>query len=565
MVHSILDAANFFNFEKLKNSPSVNYFFGQSRVLLCNPKTYQIFSTVSYEDNSYTRSLQILKLDFKGQNNDFVEARSFSMKHEDGIWTIVDDESPKTVPTAINNNDVFKMADQVIKIQIYNPSDVAQMDKNYMSLYKQVFHEYDFSEIDQFNFTQKFAEMAIPNQGDTSVRVSALSIGGNGAACRICLEPERPSKPFVKHICKCSDSMPVHGECLLGWIKATCKPTAHKTYHYYDLKHIACDVCKEMYPPFLNVNDEKLPLLTIEAKRTTPFAVIQIFTVNAPDVKHLIILDLNKKTEERYTMGRNSSCSIQFKNELLSDVHTSLLVRGGKPYIFNNDKRFGTLKKLDGRVRLDLLHKKVLIGGKFSFLFHVFSREPCDCIKKNLKSIKGDPIDNDPKLHERDFDSIKKELKSFSKKTPIMIQKMSNNGVMNSADLNNAEALIRSNVRDSGMERSYSNNRRTNNLISNHYSSEANKKVKDDSIRDVTRGVDRRKKGNLETIEEVPKTITDREFEEIQERKSKRMKKAKNLDNDFRPDYVIGNSELPKPSIGTSELYFTSNIQFRFD
>ena len=575
VVHSILDPNNLFNFEKLKVSPSTNYFLGQSRTFLCNPKTYQIYSATNFEQNKFTKSLQIVKIEF-GPQGDFVEGISNGMLHSEGIWTLVDEETSKVPALPINNKDVFKFGQQVIRIQLCNPQQTGQLNDNFKSLYSHIFREYDLQDHNDFDFVKGFQETEIPNDGDTSVRNSAMSMGGNRASCRICLESERPSKPFARNICKCSESMPIHGECLLDYIKAKCKATPCKKYKYYDLTHLACDVCKEQYPPFIEINDEKTPLLKIKYDSQKPFALIEIYKIDSSQIKNIVLLEMSKKSDDRLTIGSHQNSSIQFKNDLISPFHAALTIKSEKLFMFNLDKRYGTLRKIESKVKLETLHMRVLISGKFSFLFHVFSKSPCTCFKKGLKAIKTDPIEVDPKINEKEFETIKKELKSFGRKenqlenNPNVTTEFSMNS--NGPERQKATTVIQ--TAHKIHERPISSERKLNSTVSDNFISEVTKKQKDDtqSFQILQFKNVKSQQKSLEIIEEQTKKKeepTKNVFEvcldeEIQEKKSKRITKAKRVENDFCPTLMDGPA-LPRPSIGTSELYFNSDANFHFE
>ena len=81
-----------------------------------------------------------------------------------------------------------------------------------------------------------------------------------------------------------------------------------------------------------------------------------------------------------------------------------------KIFIYNNNKKHGTMRRIDTRIKLEELHMRAVFSGKFSFLFHIFSKVPSSSIKKNIKSAKTDPIETDPKISQTDFKRIKKEF-----------------------------------------------------------------------------------------------------------------------------------------------------------
>ena len=560
VLHSILEPSNLFNFEKLKSSPSSNYFLSSSTSLLCNSDTYQILSSKDYNDNAFTRCLQILKIDFAKQGG-VVEGRAFSMLHGDGLWTLVDEESSKGPHPPINNNDIFKYGNQVVRLQYYNSNDIAGMNSNFLSLYKHIFAEYDFAEVGNFDFHKKFKETKLPDTGESSVRGSAVSMNNNQPVCRICLDFEKPTKPFCHDICRCSGSMPVHGECLLDWIKMKCKPNKTKYYLYYDLAHTQCDVCKEQYPPFLIIHDKKHPLIHLEMPKSGQFALMEIYKIDGNNVKHLVVLDLAKKGEERYTIGSNPQCSIQFKSELIKDFHANLVSKGDKLYMFNLDRKFGTLRKVQTSVALDTLHMKVLISGKFSFLFHVFSKGTCNCIKKGLKTIKSDPLDSDPRLMDQEFVDVKKELRSFARKGPAKTEVQT---------VNELPANVPPQPRlppASAIERPSSVQRKGRGVSTDNFASEVIRKKKAEMQRFqiLKQNKDQFSTNQPQLPPLPPSRISDKEFDEIQERKVKRMTNAKQrVDNDFAPKMMDGPA-IPRPTIGTSELYFNSEANFHFN
>lgn len=560
IVHSILEPANLFNFTKLKSSPSSNFFLSTSRNLLCNPDTYQIFSAPNYNVNKFTRSLQILKIEL-GQRGGFVEGRSFGMLHSDGLWTIVDEENNKAPGVAIVNNDVFKFGNQVIRTQLYNPSDTSGTNANILSLYQHLFPDYDFSAEQNYNFLKRFTEITHNPAIEASVRGSAVSMGGNTPVCRICLDNEKSARPFARDICKCSESMPVHGECLRDWIKMKCKPIKCKNYIYYDLAHLSCDVCKEQYPPFLDIDGDKKPILKLEFSKSAPFSILEIYKIDGNHIKHLVVLDLSQKMEERYTIGSSPQCTIQFKSDLIKDFHANLVTRGDRMYMFNLDKKFGTLRKIRGKVPLDSLQMKVLISGKFSFLFHVFLKGPCGCIKKGLRAIKSDPLDTDERLQETDFVAVKKDLRSFAKNGPQRVE-----GPVTTDVSIHSEVELPNRQNNSMGERANSS-RRNPTAVSQNYVSENPKKPRDDisQFQILKQGKQQAPNRSPSPAHKAPQGITDKEFEDIQNKKMKRMiQGAKRVENDFAPTLLEG-APIPRPTIGTSELYFNSDVNYHFE
>lgn len=566
IAHANLEPSNQFNFEKMKLSPITNFFLSQSRVFLCNPSTYQIYTNTTYQENKFTKTLQILKIDLNSPNPT-IEGKSFGMQHSDGIWCLVDEENSKTPPIPIENNEIFKLGQQVLRFQIYNVNQKDSLNANFLTLYKHIFDDYDFSSQTSFDFTYHFSlEEKKTKYNDQLIKNSNVSERPDQLTCRVCLESESSKNPFARQICKCSESMPIHGECLLDWIKLKCKPNKCKSYFYYDLANIYCDVCKDQYPPFLDINGERKPLLKIPFQQYKLFALAEIYKINSSTMKHIVILDMSKRTEQKYSVGNSDKCDIQFKHETISQIHSIIKFKGDRIFISNIDKKYGTLRRIDSKMKMENLHMKVLITGKFSFLFHVMKSGNCSCIKKGIKTLKADPLDFDPRIVEKDFDSIKKELKSFAIKAAIQRTERT---TVNEISINSSNPQIRAKTQvelPDSSDRPKSIQRNNVHLVSDNFLTESKKKVRDDTsnFQIIKYGKKENSERTLETQNDEPRGRSHTKLPDLVQAKKPRIEPHARIENDFSVDLIDG-EPLPKLSIGGSDLYFNSDMNFKFD
>lgn len=160
--------------------------------------------------------------------------------------------------------------------------------------------------------------------------------------CRICLlEGSGEDDPLIKP-CNCKGSIEyVHLGCLRHWIKGrlNLSDTPSGSYFY---RPLACELCKTVYPAYIQQNDEKrLPL--VEVPRTTPpFIVLENMVRDSQQhaTRGLHVVSL---AEKALTLGRGHDSDVRIADVSISRCHAKIRFQNGGFILEDNESKFGTL------------------------------------------------------------------------------------------------------------------------------------------------------------------------------------------------------------------------------
>ena len=336
------------------------------------------------------------------------------MAHTDGVWSLVSENWQRS-QSQIENQDIFKLGRQVLQFLLFSSTNINQ---NLNLLFDRLFPESPTTKND-FDFISAFAGPDF--EYESSLRSSHGSTNDQKSVCRICLEHERPAKQFARNICRCSNSMPVHAVCLLKYTRLRCRPITSKNYTYYDLNHTTCDLCKETYPKFLVVDQKKVPLLHFTTPNSRNFVAILVYQLETSKVRHLVFADLEFAFEKSMSVGRAGHCDIRFLDNSVSDFHARILFKSGRVFMLNVDQKFGTLKKITKRLKMEQVDNKVLVIGKCSIMFHVITpNQSCACLKKLRAEIIEDPFHEESNLVNADQFMANKNQEIINNKKLIL-------------------------------------------------------------------------------------------------------------------------------------------------
>mmetsp|Transcript_160343 Transcript_160343/g.292778 ORF Transcript_160343/g.292778 Transcript_160343/m.292778 type:complete len:426 (-) Transcript_160343:67-1344(-) len=161
--------------------------------------------------------------------------------------------------------------------------------------------------------------------------------------CRICLlEGSGEDDPLIKP-CNCKGSIEyVHLGCLRHWIKGrlNLSDTPSGSYFY---RPLACELCKTVYPAYIQQNDDKrLPL--VEVPRTTPpFIVLENMVRDSQQHTsrglHVISLAENKLLK----LGRGHESDVRIADVSISRCHATIRFHRGHFVLEDHNSKFGTL------------------------------------------------------------------------------------------------------------------------------------------------------------------------------------------------------------------------------
>lgn len=160
--------------------------------------------------------------------------------------------------------------------------------------------------------------------------------------CRICLEQESSNRPFEKDLCACSRSMPAHVECLLSWIESKCIKRSENGSLTIDYASYFCDICKQAYPPKINLNEESINILDHQSKFESPFIVFDFFEAENKTIQTSLILSLKDKNNGFIKVGRQKENDIFLKDISVSRNHARFWWIDQQLFLFDQKSKFGT-------------------------------------------------------------------------------------------------------------------------------------------------------------------------------------------------------------------------------
>lgn len=397
IVHKSSSTEDLIEFKNLKNIAPIDYLLSESRFIFYFREKHSLHFTLPINDLLSLDNFNLLKINISPDNN-YIESANASMIYSDGLWSLLGEKN-KPNATQIESGDIFRLGKQVIKTILFTPNNT---NEQFGEVFDDIYPGFTHYSKDHFDYISEFN--STENEQDVSIRSSQPSLNELGSVCRICLGPESSNRKFANKICKCSMNMPIHVSCLIRYVRMKCKVVSFKNYLYYNLSHIFCDVCKEKYPKFIDVESKKQLLLKLKYPENKVFAALLVYKVGSSDIKNIIFIDLFKNYEPEIKFGSSEKCVIRFVDSSISPFHAHILIKNSIMYIYNDDQKLGTFKKITKRVKMDFLHNKVVVFGNFSMLFHINTKEKtCDCVKRannnNLKNWTKNPVELNLEQH----------------------------------------------------------------------------------------------------------------------------------------------------------------------
>ena len=171
--------------------------------------------------------------------------------------------------------------------------------------------------------------------------------------CRICLlEGDFIGENPLINLCQCLGSVKyLHLNCAKKWFSS-------KTYNYisqdksiicYSFSTFICELCKSEISEKIKINNESISLLDIEPEilKNSYLSFETIHHYNQSDLNnnyHLVYyISLNKRNNNKITIGRCSSSDIIINDISVSRNHCYLTLENDKLYVDDCSSKFGTL------------------------------------------------------------------------------------------------------------------------------------------------------------------------------------------------------------------------------
>lgn len=375
-------------------------------MLVC-PNTNQLIFTQRIKDNTYTREFPQFRLEVEDKGVPIrIEQLSPERIQNRLLWEVHEDrQSLKKIP--LKNGDVFRFGRQIIEIQ---------------NIFRKGDQETVFS---QNNFVVAAQLEAVASQ-------RSLVSSGNEVKCRVCLEDESPARPFARNLCKCSENMSMHFDCLFRWVSKKCEKTKKAGITFFKVSDISCEICKEKYPPRVSFKGREVPLLNISPPSNQNYLIFSIYELEKDQICMLALIELKSELPEQVVnIGRNDKNEIYFKDSSISRLHATLVWQKNELYLFDNRSKFGTHKLLPRKFSLESVENKKVVIDKFLFTFNFSKRS------KKTKNVARDPFSTDPRLTVDDppplslpkgFDiTPKKSEEGITQRSPLQVDTLQPN------------------------------------------------------------------------------------------------------------------------------------------
>lgn len=389
-MHKNPEETGLFNFHKTSYCSSENYVLTESRFFINQKMNQSLVIVKDYIENKYTKSCSIFNLHLSPESN-YLECDVKPTSFSDGIWTIVNEyEGSHTNP--IKNEDIYKIGRQAIKMYVLDCNSNVLRMKIRKGIYEDIFNSINLENEQKFFDVEEFYSDLIFNKNDnSSSRQGSHSSSTRG--CRICLETEKTNNPFAEGLCQCCTSIPVHVSCLISWNSAKYKKELTENVSYYDLVHIACEFCKKAYPKFMKLNNQMVPSIRVDFPVNEKVLIIVIHEIAKTAIRYIIVIKISDVKDQELSIGCASDASLKFTDSTISMKHAVIKIKNQNAYMFNIDKKYGTLKKIGSKIDLNFLHEQVIVMNRFTFLIHVFrTKECCSFLKKAKNQVKLNPI-----------------------------------------------------------------------------------------------------------------------------------------------------------------------------
>lgn len=374
----------------------------ESRILFCDAKNNDVYSHVKFQQNSFTCNLGKLLVHFStdAEPGNYVEALDFKNMYNQGLWRIIEND-PMDYSDPLNKNDYFRLGRQIIrvaKIFTQKPSANGTGGQPGGNPGAPGYQGGSLRYLNYGNGSQKDVSGVVGSQkGVETGKESSRLI--NTPLCRICLDPETPSKKFTPDLCKCKN-MPVHVTCLRSWMSTKIQSTNFKNMAYYDITQLNCEVCHDHIPPLITVDGEEVFLVTINLQSWEDVVILEIFELTRERLKGILVIDFGQGGANKdISLGRSDDCDILFKDQTISKLHCKLTWRNKQLFVFNIDSKFGTVRRVNGRLPIADCAKYRFVMDKFLINFHLMvGKKRCKCIRSGKVKVLVNPIDRNSKL-----------------------------------------------------------------------------------------------------------------------------------------------------------------------
>jgi hypothetical protein len=209
-----------------------------------------------------------------------------------------------------------------------------------------------------------------------------------GTSCRICLEGDSTTDPFV-NICKCSKHMPIHLSCVKEWLNKKVKTTRSNNVFYCNLQEIKCEVCQMDYPASVFYQGQEISLLDFQLNKTKPHIMFDICCRETGVNKGYVVIYFEEKNS-MYTIGRAETNNITFNDSSVSREHAFMTIDDKGVFVSDRGSKYGTLVKISNYNYQRFEEHSFFQIDKFLFEIHPFVREKCGCnISKRIEITKN--------------------------------------------------------------------------------------------------------------------------------------------------------------------------------
>ncbi len=409
------ETSGLFNTHSTEDEVKIQHIFlTESRYFLCQPLHGKTYFTKDFVKNAFTSDLRTIKLHFStpGDPENYMESVNDKLIFSQGIWQLLE-EKITDLGIQLEANDVVRVGRQILKIsKIFVYSEGSTANSRVQSSIYTAYNQQNAVN-SHFQGTNDIGNNILQTQNNSinrgnEIMDSARSINNNSRSsnimmCRICLEPESKFNPFENALCACSARMPAHVNCLISWLNRKCESTKYKNMTYFDMSQLFCDICHTKYPSSISVNGEVRSIVNVQAPDKKSYVTIDVYELTRDVIKGILLMEFLTKDTTKITLGRYEGSDIVFKDISISRNHALITWKNNKLYINDEKSKFGTLKKIQGRLSFNDCVNKRFVVDKFIFCFHVMnSKKLCQCFKRKMSFVTN-PVDKDSNLYEEDM------------------------------------------------------------------------------------------------------------------------------------------------------------------
>ena len=330
----------FESFEQERSSSKSFQEFKNNKQKWFNPKDFNLKDRVNRINESndlrhiYGHLFQVTKqseFDSEFEKNPAVVVNiGIDLKQDESLWHLIDVEKTGNLGFRCYNGAVLRFGKQRAEIKMIctnpkkrnatsvqtgnngqNPTEmnlIGMAQNNYYSNHVGIFQQSNIRMIDR-----KTVKKIVLDDDDDDVK-----------KCWICLEEESEDKPFAMDICKCSQNMTRHVDCLIEWLSKKCERSKMGFITFYDFSRMVCDICKDQFPSVIQYKDKKKMFIDFDpSKINHPYMVINVYKVDDNMLKGVALVEYKKdgvsqsrrvnKNPNVITFGRNEKNDINFK------------------------------------------------------------------------------------------------------------------------------------------------------------------------------------------------------------------------------------------------------------